>query len=205
MRGVFNVEVKIPPSITGLIRRLSPQGQGKVVSQMGRDVACRFGRFFNDASKTRHTVAQRFNVKPTGIMEFNDTYPPQSRGGGEITSRRDGNSAVVKIKGLPFLNRAYGSVRITPRRARYLTIPINRASVHHSAAEMESLGYVLFCRSRRSGGKASAILYGKRGGRVYALYALSKGVTLPKDAGLMPTENEIGAWAASSARRYFGL
>ena len=207
MGAVFKVDVQIPPAITGLVRRLAVTSQGEMVSQMGRDVACRLGRFFSDASRSRHKVAERFGVKPTGVLEFTDTYPPRSHGGGEITSRRSGSTATLRVTGIPFLGRVYGSVKIVPRRASCLTIPINRASVHKSAAEMESIGYVLFSRRSKRGGRASGVLYGKREGskRAIPLFALVKSVTLPQDRGLMPTERRIGSWAASSARRFLGL
>lgn len=205
MAEPFKVEVTIPPAVVGLIRKLQPQGQSEIVSQMGKDVACRLGAFFMDASRSRHKVAKRFGVEPTGILEFTDTYPPVSRGGGEIKSRREGSTAVLRVTGVPFLNRAYGALQIQPRKAHCLTIPINKASVHHSASEMKTLGYVLFSRKSRRGGRASGILYGKRGGRVVPLFALVRNAIIPRDRGLMPTEARLASWAAASAKRQMGV
>ena len=212
MAEVFRVEVKIPPAIVGLVRRLSVSERGNMTRTMGRDVACAFGRFFYDASKTRHKTARRFGVTPTGVLEFTDSYPPRSRAGGEITSTPQGDGSVtLKISGVPFLARAWGDLHVTPKKASALTIPISRYSVHKSAGDLKNEGWTLFTLGNRGRfgtlpRKRNGVLFGTRnGGDIVPLFALVKNATIPQDRGLMPTEAEIGSWAASSARRFLGV
>lgn len=179
---------------------------------MGRDVSCAFGRFFYGASKTRHKTARKFGVTPTGALEFSDTYPPRSRTGGEITSTPQGDGSVVlKISGVPFLARAWGDLHIAPKKASALTIPISRYSVHKSAGDMKKEGWTLFTLGNRGRfgnlpRKRNGVLFGTRnGGDLIPLFALVKNATIPQDRGLMPSEAEIGSWAASSARRFLGV
>lgn len=211
MAEVFKVTVHIPPSIVGLIRRLSVAEQHNMIAKMGRDVACRFGGHFMDASRTRHKTANKYGVRPTGILEFSRDYPPRNSRGGEITSRNEGSAAVLTIKGIPFLSRAFGEVTIVPKAASALTIPISRFSVHKRAGELKREGWSLFTLGNRGhvagvSRRRNGILFGSlHGGDIVPLYALVKRVTLPQDAGLMPSENIIGSWAASSAKEYLGL
>lgn len=212
MASVYKIEVKIPPAIVGLVRRLSVSERGNMTRNMGRDVACAFGRFFYDASKTRHKTARKFGVTPTGALEFSDSYPPRSHAGGEITSTpQSDRSVVLKISGVPFLSRAWGDLHIQPKKASALTIPISRYSVHKSAGELRKEGWTLFTLGNRGRfgtlpRKRNGVLFGTRnGGDIVPLFALVKNATIPQDRGLMPTEAEIGLWAASSARRFLGL
>lgn len=209
-KRIFKVNVVIPPSIVGIIRRLSRAKQGDLIEQMGRDVSCKFGAFFMDASKRRHKVARKYGVQPTGILEFSSTYPPRSRGGGEINSARRGNTAVLTISGVPFLSRAFGALNIQPKKAHCLTIPINRISVHKRAADLKREGWSLFTLGNRMhitglSRNRRGILFGYRNGDLVPLFALVKNVIIPQDKGLMPSEAIIGSWAAESAKRFIGI
>lgn len=203
-KDIFKFEVVIPPSITGMIRRLTATNQRKMMKTMGRDLTTSFARFFYAASRTRHKTAKKYGVNPTGILEFNDGFPARSRGGGEITARESGNVVTLTVSGVPFLSRAYHPLFITPKKASCLTIPISRESVHKRAADLRKAGWVLFAGNRRNG-HGKGILFGKKGSSIVALYALVKNATIPQDKGLMPTEAEVGTWAASSAKKFLGL
>lgn len=212
MASVYQVEVKIPPAIVGLVRRLAVSERGNMMRTMGKDVACAFGRFFYAASKTRHKTARKFSVTPTGALEFTDTYPPRSRAGGEIISTPYGDGSVtLRISGVPFLARAWGDLHITPKQASALTIPISRYSVHKRASDLKKEGWTLFTLGNRGRfgnlpRKRNGILFGMRnGGELVPLFVLVKNATIPQDRGLMPSDAEIGSWAASSARRFLGV
>ena len=201
---VFKFEVKIPPSITGIISRLSATKQRSMMRQMGRDLTKDFAHFFYAASRSRHKTANKYGVEPTGILEFDDGFPARSRGGGIIKASEAGNEVTLTVGGVPFLSRAYAPLHIVPKRAHCLTIPISSESVHKRAADLKRAGWVLFSGCRRNG-YGRGILFGKRGYSVVALFALVKNATIPQDKGLMPSEAEVGSWAASSAKRFLGL
>ena len=202
-RGSFKVEVVMPRVVTEAVKKLSAAGMGEFVSGVAHDIGVGLAEFMDRASRSRHKTADRFGVEPSGLLEFPHDCPSRSRGGAEIYSRRNGYAASVYVRGIPFLNRAFGDVVVTPKKASALTIPISRESYRHTAAEMRSLGYVLFTkgRGRRRNAKASGILFGKRGSRTVPLYRLARRARLPMDAGLLPSSDMISEWAVSSARK----
>lgn len=197
----FKVIRRLPKNLVRFKGKV--RGGSLFAANVLKDVGLKFADFFRNASVTRHKTAKRLGATPTGILEFTKSFPSRSRGGGEINGRSVGGQPQIEITGVPFLRRAYGAVTVRPKRASCLTIPIHKDAYGRTARQTETLGYVLFtARSRRGKG----ILFGKTGdGKVVPLFALVKNATIPKDAGLMPTNGQIAHWTAESAKRNIGL
>lgn len=199
-RSPFKIEVVMPKKFTEMRDNLS--APGGIVSSVATDIGVKIATHLDIASRSRHKTANSFGAEPSGILEFPHTCPSVSRGGAEIYARRAGNSAAIYIRGIPFLNRAYGDVVITPKKAHALTIPISKESYRRSAAEMRSIGYVLFTKGRTRGrAKASGILFGKRGSRTIPLYRLVSRVRLPRDARLLPSSAMLEKWILKSTEK----
>lgn len=189
-----------------LRQKLSMSEARERLDEIGRACALGLAAYFTRISRTRHKTARRLGAEPTGILVFNQVYPPTSRTGAEIMAYRYGAKSVeLSVSGIPFLNRAYGELHIVPKRAHALTIPISKEAYGKSAGELERDGWHLFTKKRGRGVRAESlgILFGKRtaSGRAVPLFKLARSVTLPQDAKLLPSSEMIGAWAADALER----
>lgn len=154
-------------------------------------------------SITRHKTADRLGATHTGFYE---------KARGRVVGRKaDEKEAVVAIENTPGLSRAFRDLHITPKTARWLTIPIHRTAYGKSVADLRSLGHKVF----RPG--SARILaetteqteqYTDREGRkrtrrkLRPLYALVKSVRIPRDKGLLPQAGEIRRLAKEAAEDY---
>jgi hypothetical protein len=135
------------------------------------------------ASAARHRTASRLGATPTGHL---------SEGAANIHMEKAGKKAVVVVP-IPGISRAFGDVRISPRNAKALTIPINSAAYGVRASELADRGWRLFTLPAKQG-PGAGILFGRKARMksAVALYLLRNSADLPQDRGLMPTDDEMG-------------
>lgn len=203
----LDISVRMPAAWENLRRWLSPMETRERLDYVGRSVARSLAAYFNKIGRTMHKTARKLGATPTGILNFYEGYPPFSMTGAEINSYRVGSSSVfVEVTGIPFLRRAFGDVRITPKRAHALTIPIHRYAYAKRAEDLERDGWKLFTLGSRRKvegvRKASGILFGMRGSEgPVPLFRFARSVTLPQDARLLPSSEMVGRWAADALER----
>lgn len=149
-------------------------------------------------SQSRHKTAERFGINPTGILEFSETAPVSfSRGGGKIYARNvGGGKTSIFIGGVPFIQKAFRSLNIVPKRASALTIPLHADAARTPAREIEMKGWHTFIP------KGRGVIMGKKGkrGRAVPLYALRNSVKIPRDAQLLPSNYLMNLWTNKAIR-----
>lgn len=191
----FNVRYDLGP-VTGLFRRLKTAIERKgIVRRAAQFTATKLAAYIFRRSKTRHKIAQRYGVKPTGILEFAEKYPSESRGGGRIGVRMNGPRASVFVWGVPFIQKAWRDLHVRPVRARALTVPVSKFSVHKRVADLRASGWSIFRGEDRRG---RPVLKGVKDGgkRVFTLYSLRQYVKIPRDRTLLPARGLMDRWAA---------
>lgn len=162
------------------------------------EVVRKLAGWINRRSKSRHKVAQRFGVDPTGILEFTETAPISfSKGGGKIYAKNvGGGKTSIFISGVPFIQKAFRSLVIVPKRARALTIPLHADAVRTPAGEIAEKGWDTFIP------KGKGVIMGRKGkrGRAVPLYALRKSVKIPRDAQLLPSSYLMNLWTRNAIK-----
>jgi hypothetical protein len=159
------------------------------------------------ASLTRHKTATRLSAKPTGYLEKKE---------GTVESQVTGNAdglIQISVYGDIFA-RVDGPVSVKPRTKKWLAIPATAEAYGKRPYEIDGLRFVLMKK-----GKLAALVRvkgtdGKPKSEV--IFWLKKGVTLPQDRGLLPSEQQyldamemaandfMTALAAQEARKGFG-
>ena len=179
-----------------------------ICRSVGINVREHFSDHIARASVSRHKSADSLGAEHTKYLEFavargqmrsESDYSPKDGEGKPFIEVQDVNpgSVAVVIGNTPGLERAFGPMTITPKRARALTIPINKIAYGRSVKEVEDKGFDIF---HPKGTRILAASDGKDG--VIPLFVLCGKVTIPQDTGLLPTENEIEEWSADSIEAF---
>lgn len=137
------------------------------------------------AAATRHKTANRLSAKATGYLEKKEATVES-----QVTGNADGLIKVT-VYGDIFA-RVDGDVSVKPRTKKWLAIPNTAEAYGRRPFELKGLRFVLMKK-----GKLAALVRDLDGppdekGRQPSevVYWLKKGVTLPQDRGLLPTEAE---------------
>lgn len=149
-------------------------------------------------SATRHKTAKRLGIEPTRILEFYETSPiSMSKAGGKIYARNvGGGNFSMFISGVPFIQKAFRDLHVTPKRARYLTIPLSGYSARIPARDMKARGWKTF----RPNGHDVIMGYREKGEKPIPLYALKKSVRIPRDARLLPPAHLMDTWTRNAIK-----
>ena len=144
-------------------------------------------RHVSRLARSRHGTAESLGAAPTGFLR---------KGARAIVCRGD----AVDIP-IPGFARVFHPLDIRPKRAKSLTIPINRVSYGVRAGRLASEGWSLFRVSARGGGPGAGILFGRRGGgrAATAPHLLPTRARIPPARSLPPTDGEMHAQAARGA------
>lgn len=143
-------------------------------------------------SLTRHKTADRLDAERSGILQFTATSPTsKSKGGGKIYARNvGGDKYSMFISGVPFIQKAFRSLHIFPKKASALTIPLHRDALRVPAREIATLGWDTWIP------KGKNVIMGQKNGRgrFTPLYALVKSAIIPRDAQLLPPRHLMDEW-----------
>lgn len=137
------------------------------------------------AAGSRHKTATRLSAKPTGYL---------SRRAETVESFVTGNpDGLIRLTVYgDIFSRVDGAVSVTPKRRAWLAIPNVSEAYARRPREIPGLRFMLIKK-----GKLAALVTDLEGppapGKrqpVKIWYWLKKGVTLPQDRGLLPTEKD---------------
>ena len=169
-----------------LLEAMGSAGRQVLHTNMARDMAILVRQWLKREAGRRHTTANRLGATPTGHL----TDAAQSG----VTYSATPEEGAVDIAS-PGIGRALRQIKIVPRLARALTIPLSAEAYGRSAGELErDLGITLF----RPKGKR--VLMGARPGeKPKPHFALAAAVTLPQDRSLLPPDEAL----AQAARNAF--
>lgn len=180
--------------------RLTAASRASLNRKIGERVVDLLRGHLAKMSGSRHKVADRLGATHTNNFE-------NAPGRTAVASVGDGG-VKVEIANTYGLERAFGPVHITPKRARALTIPIHRISAHKRVKELEGEGHRITRVGRMLGeydGSEETYTDPKDGKtkkrkRLRKLYVLVRSVTVPQDAGLLPTNEQVKAAARDAAQ-----
>jgi len=141
--------------------------------------------WIREAAKSRHTTAEALGASPTNYL---------SQVADLVAGYGDESQATVDIFGAIF-RRVEGPVTVRPKRAKYLTIPVDAESYGQRARDFSDLKF----KVDKDGRKFLARVDGTE---IKPLFALVKKATLPQDAGLLPSLAHYEHTAESTARAY---
>ena len=182
MPGALAISVQDGP-MRRLFAAMGPEGRRACHHAMAYALLVLCRKHLARAATSRHKTAARLGAAPTGHLE---------EAARTMLIQADADHGAVEVRS-PGFARALGPLTVRARRAKALTIPLDRAAHGRRAAELKRMGWSLF---QAPGPALRGILMGKSpSGDVRALYALRPSVTLPHDPGLLPKHEALAQTA----------
>lgn len=185
MPGALAISVQDSP-MRRLFAAMGPEGRRACHHAMAYALLVLCRKHLARAAASRHKTAARLGAAPTGHLE---------EAARTMLIQADADHGAVEVRS-PGFARALGPLTVRARRAKALTIPLDRVAHGRRAAELKRMGWSLF---RAPGPALRGILLGKGpSGEVRALYALRPSVTLPHDPGLLPKHEALAQTAKAA-------
>lgn len=186
-----------------LAKITSPETLKEMNRAIGEAVLIRIKDHIGTMSVSRHKTADRLGASHTKHYE--------NAAGRVVLRDVSEDKAVIEVGNTPGLSRAFHDLHITPKRAKWLTIPMHRSAYGFRVADLRGIGHKIF-----RPGKARILAetttltetYTDKSGKtrkrakLRPLYALVKSVTVPQDKGLLPQPKEIREWAIGDAENF---
>lgn len=200
----MKIDVIIPESLTRFMQQLKGAGRHELFAAAGEAVQTLINRYLKHVvAPTHHKTADRLGATPTGHYETPSRFHATS-------------SYAEIIIPIPGISRAFKNIVITPKKAPFLTLPLNAVSYGKRAAEVRRIGWMLFRPPAKGAHKTESgkfdryqdILMGSKDGETVPLYLLKKRVHQKQDRSLLPSDAAIsqtaGAAMLSVIRKYEG-
>lgn len=204
----------IGEALAPLANIVDSQFRRDLMRHIGINVRERVADHIARASVTRHKSADRLGAVHSKFLEFAPARG-QIRGGSrykgkdpnspspytEVQNITDTNLSVV-IANTPGLRRAFGPLTITPKRAKALTIPIDKDSYGVSARNFPR--ELVLIKSRRGHALLAELQNGKKAKkqRLRPKYLLVKKSVLRHDPELLPQNDEVSEWAMETTETF---
>lgn len=200
----MTVEIITPPALARWRDIAKPETRRRIFAVVADKVENLVRRHILRIAPAHHTAAERLGATPTNHL---------TKGARTTVSHAGDDFAEVVIP-IPGISRAFKNLTITPKKAPFLTLPLNAVSYGKRAAEVRRIGWMLFRppakgAHRTDGGKFDRyqdVLMGSKDGETIPLYLLKKRVNQPQDRSLLPSDAEIsrtaGAAMLSVIRKY---
>lgn len=185
------VQEKLSPALRYVASRLEGPGRVEGSKAMGEEVRFTVVDHLRMLAGSRHTTAERLGAAPSGFI----AKAADQAASAPIRADEDGVSISLRH---PVVARAFRDIRITPKSASALTIPIHAIAYNRRASQFPGLF--------RLGGRGAAvgknILAIRQGDSVLPLFLLVRSVTQRQDRSLMPSDDEINTAAARGLTNY---
>lgn len=188
----FTISDGASPVLQSVMLRLSNQGLAGLHHAAGVEVQRITSDHVAKIAATRHGTAERLGAAPTN---FYAQAAEKVASAGALSS---GPAEAVLTINHPGFLRAFQNVKITPRTAKALTIPIHALSYGKRAGSLWDTLNLFIPRGKR-------IIAATIGGVLTPLYVLCKSVTQKQDRSLLPSDEQFQAAAVTGARGYLGI
>lgn len=148
-----------------------------------------FRKHVSAISSRRHQTANRLGATPTGHLE---------KASGSIEAHGDSGGVQISFPRSTGLHRAFGDLVITPKRRKYITIPVHKLAYGKRAREFGDL------IALRVGTRGTLILARRIRGQeiLETMYVLVKKVRQRQDRTLLPDDQAILETAEKAAKDY---
>ncbi len=192
----MNLRIKVADSVSprlqSLMRSLSGSGLIDVNRAAGQEVQLITVNHVAVIASTRHATAQRLGASPTN--HFAQAAEKVAAGGALAA---DASGATLTISHVGF-TRAFRDVKISPKSAKSLAIPIHATSYGKRASELwDRMGLFI--------PKGKRIIAATIGGVVTPLYILTKSVTQKQDRSLLPSDEQFQTAAVMGVKGWLGM
>ncbi|MEO8204880.1 MAG: hypothetical protein ABI615_01775 [Chthoniobacterales bacterium] len=187
----ISIKDSATPRLASLIATLSGPGRSDLNRAAGAQLQVVTASHVAVLAATRHTTAERLGATPTNFFASAAEKVAQASA---LTA--DSSGATLTINHPGFI-RAFRSVKIVPRTARSLAIPIHAISYGHRAAALWDRLALFIPKGKR-------VICAKLGGVITPLYILCKSVTMKQDRSLLPSDEEFQEAAIAGAKSYLG-
>ena len=197
--------------------KFTPEKLRRMNTEIGYRVQEGIADHLAEASATRHKTADALGAQHTNFLEY---APGRVRSLSKFTGNPKPEIGVdnatesgvdIVFKNTPGLRRAFGPMTITPKRAKYLTIPKDKVSYARRASELRSEGHKIFkprgvkLLVEHSGEMeeykdANGKTRKRKKWRV--LYALASKVSIRQDRELMPSAEQMQDMALDAAEAF---
>ena len=176
----ISTETAVGAKLRQLLARLSADARRHLHSVAGTAVQEAVRTHLLRYARSHHKTAYRLGARPTGVL---------SRAASAVGMQATPAAAEISVAA-PGIARALRPLHIRPKRRKSLTIPISAESYGRKVDELRAKFRIY---------RVGRILLGKHQGDAAPtpLYALSRGVTIPMEPGLLPAQEEITRAAKS--------
>lgn len=187
----MNLRISIKDNATPWLQSLGRSLGGERSRDLHRAAGTEVQRITVDhiaqIAATRHATAERLGAAPTNHFA---QAAEKVAAGSALTA--DASGAVLTINHPGFV-RAFRDVKIVPRTAKSLAIPIHAIAYGHRAAELWDRMSLFIPKGKR-------VIAATIGGVVTPLYYLVRSVTQKQDRTLLPTDDQFRDAAVAGAK-----
>ena len=192
----MNLRIKISdglsPRLQSLMRLLGGAGLRELHQAAGTELQRITVDHVARIAATRHATAERLGAAPT-----NHFAQAAEKVAAASALSADPSGATLTISHPGFI-RAFRTVKIVPREAKSLAIPIHALSYGHRAGELWDRMHLFIPKGKN-------IIAATIGGTLTPLYALCKSVTQKQDRSLLPSDAEFQKAAVDGAKGWLGM
>lgn len=174
----FHITETISPRLRDVVRALQGSRRAEMNAAAGVEVQKITADHISVLANTRHATAEKYGATPTGFFA---QAAEKVAAASALTSSPE--EAVLTINHRGFA-RAFRSVRIAPRTAKSLAIPIHRESYGKRASELWDRLSLFIAKGKR-------VICATIGGVVTPLYILVGSVTQKQDRSLLPSDDQF--------------
>jgi len=191
---ILRISIKggMSPKLRSAMRAFTGAGLRELHQAAGVEVQHITVAHIAKLAATRHSTAERLGASPTNHFA---QAAEKVAAASALTSDPSGATLTINHPGF---TRAFGSVKIVPRTAQSLAIPIHALAYGHRAAELWDRLSLFIPKGKR-------IIAATIGGVITPLYILCKSVTQKQDRSLLPSDEQFTAAAVAGAKGWLGM
>jgi hypothetical protein len=167
-------------------------GRRSLHQAMGTEVQVLTAEYLRKIAAARHSTAEKLGATPTGFLA---DASEKVAAPGALAANSD--HAMLSIS-FPGVGRAFHEVKITPKQAKFLAIPVH-AIAYGKRARFLWDSLKLFIPK----GSRFICMRMRDGKTLLRLYVLVRSVTQPQDRTLLPSQEEWVEAAGLGARNWF--
>lgn len=188
----INVTESISPRLRDVVRALQGSRRAEMNAAAGTEVQRVTADHIAVIASTRHATAEKLGAAPTNhfAQAAEKVAAPSA-----LTANPEEAVLTINHKGFA---RAFRDVRIAPRTAKALAIPIHAAAYGKRAAELwDRMGLFI--------PKGKRVICATIGGVVTPFYILVGSVTQKQDRSLLPSDDQFRDAAAVGVRGWLKM
>lgn len=193
----ITIDDKALPALNAAMRMLSGAKRAELHQAAGVEVQQITCDHVAKMASSRHATADKLGASPTNFLA---SAAEKVAASSALQSSPDGATLTINHPGF---TRAFRSVKIVPRAAKSLAIPIHAAAYGRRASELwDRMGLFI---PKDKAGKPTRVLAATIGGVLTPLYILCQSVTQKQDRSLLPSDQDFQNAAVAGVKGWLGM